>query len=36
MTFVGLGIVAAILGGIYLAKVDTKIFEKEFKKEDEK
>jgi NADH:ubiquinone oxidoreductase subunit 6 (subunit J) len=36
LILVGLGIVAAILGGIYLAKVDTKIFEDEFKKEDEK
>lgn len=32
LILVGLGIVAAILGGIYLAKVDTGIF----KKEDEK
>jgi NADH:ubiquinone oxidoreductase subunit 6 (subunit J) len=36
LILVGLGVVAAILGGIYLAKVDTRIFENEFKKEDEK
>jgi NADH:ubiquinone oxidoreductase subunit 6 (subunit J) len=32
MILIGLGIVAAILGGIYLAKVDTKMFKKEEKK----